>query len=613
MIFGKCIGNASEAKGEIGLVVASIYESGDVANVIYYSPRKPLVLVPKSFFILKAGECRDLTNSQRLKRTISFVVGDEVEFELAPGSDRIVQWIRKSPDVLNVFLSEDNFLAKSIGIISPPNVKQDGLWTKDFDWVPLEPEQLRYYEPNVPINVTIVIDISFGDHDNAKCFMLEYFKPACTYKLLSIDSVSRNPDFLCLAPWKKITNLATDHDLAAGFEESTVISEVTNSDRLEYSYSANSRASSNERKNMVMDHDLAPGFEESSVISEDTNSVVDFHCANIRTSSNERSALRESQVVSSWTAENYATDDWGIIARYVFNIDKLRTEKALQSRKVIIGGAEWYLCIEDIGDSLRVLLCCNMDSEEFSYDTNGLYVLLGQKRVECEFNHCYASNQPDMSSLQYLFEQLNDSANGHISADNHVTVEAYFSFKRVRSSPVDVSLFSAPMSFRSDCVLVVEDTRVYVNKGLLSVYSAYFDELFNGDPGTNQSNEIVLTDVTVAEFKAMLSAIFPTEEQFVITESNVCSMLKRASQFRIPFFTGKCEEFLMTCPNGSDEEGVSLVTKLSLSEKYRLDELKNWCISQFKSPADLQALQMSEEFEKLDGEVLRAILKNISW
>ncbi|KAI1703867.1 BTB/POZ domain-containing protein [Ditylenchus destructor] len=551
MIFGKNFAN----------VVASIYEAGDVANVVYYSPNKPLALVPKSFFVLKPGEGAGLSNSQKLKRTISFTVGEEVEFELVPGSDRIVQWIRKSPEVMNVFLSQDNFVAKSTGIIAPPNVKQDGLWTKEFGWVPLEPEQLGNYEPciDVPMNITIVIDINFGIHDNAKCFMLDDFKPTCSYKLLSIDSISKNREFLCIVPWKKNLDLVTTHDLAPGFEEESVKSEDTISDRLECSYSANSMASSNER-----------------------------------------SDLRECQVFSSWNAEQFSTDDWTISVRYVFNIDKLRTEKALRSTKMIIGGSEWQLCINDIGDSLRVTLCCNMDSDEFSYDTNARYVLFGQKRVECEFKHCYASNRIHIPTLQYLFEQLSDSANGHINDDNHVTVLADFSFKRVRNNPIDVQFFSAPPPFRSDCVLVVEDKRLHVNKVLLSVYSAYFDELFNGDPGKNGSNEIVLTDVSITEFVAMLSAIYPTEEQLVITESNVRSMLKMAARFRIPFITGKCEKFLMTCPNEPDGEGLTLSNKLFLAQGYRLNKLKNWCISH-------------EEFEKLDANTLRVILKNINW
>ncbi|KAI1702879.1 BTB/POZ domain-containing protein [Ditylenchus destructor] len=202
--------------------------------------------------------------------------------------------------------------------------------------------------------------------------------------------------------------------------------------------------------------------------------------------------------------------------RYVFNVEKLRTEKTLRSPTVIIGGSEWYLCIKDIGDSLRVILCCSMDSDEFLYDTNGRYVLFGQKRAEFKFNHCYAFKSLHIPVLQYLFEQLTDSVNGHITADNHITVQADFNFKRVRNNPIDVRLFSAPTPFRSDCMLVVEDKRLYVNKGLLSVYSAYFDELFNGDPGTNGSNEIVVTDVSVTEFIAMLSAIYPTEDHLVI-------------------------------------------------------------------------------------------------
>ncbi|KAI1707432.1 hypothetical protein Ddc_14833 [Ditylenchus destructor] len=314
MIFGRYIGNEDDAQGEIGLVVASLYQCGDVANVVYYSPRKPLVLVPESFFVLKPGECRDLTNSQRLKRTIRFLVGNEVEFELVHGSDRIVQWIRKSPEVLDVSLSQDHFVAKSTGIISPPNVKQDGLWTKDFDWVPLEPEQLRNYEPDVPLNVTIVIDISFGEHENATFFRLNDFKPTYTYKLLSIDSVSDNPDFLCYAPWKKTPNLVTVYDLVPGLEESSGKSEDTNSDQPESSYSANSRTSSNEKNydgHLRMIKNPKYRLED---IPESSSSQPTLGTQDLDKKIYQRDRFaRERQISSSWTDfKKYPNDDWSI-------------------------------------------------------------------------------------------------------------------------------------------------------------------------------------------------------------------------------------------------------------------------------------------------------------
>ncbi|KAI1703868.1 hypothetical protein DdX_14611 [Ditylenchus destructor] len=308
MIFGKHFGNASDAKGESGLVVASIYEPGDVANVIYYSPNKPLALVPKSFFVLKPGEGAGLSNSQKLKRTISFTVGEEVEFELVPGSDRIVQWIRKAPEVMDVFLSQDHFVAKSTGIIAPPNVKQDGLWTKEFGWVPLEPEQLGNFEPDVPMNIRIVIDISFGEHENAKFFKLNDFQPTCSYKLRSIDSVSDNPDFLCIAPWKKMTDLVRNHDLAPGFEEASVKSEDINSDLPESSYSANNRTS-NERNfdgNLRM---IRPPRYKREDIPECSSNQPTLDTHDLHNKIYQRDLL-ECQVFSSWTAEEYATDDW---------------------------------------------------------------------------------------------------------------------------------------------------------------------------------------------------------------------------------------------------------------------------------------------------------------
>ncbi|KAI1707442.1 hypothetical protein Ddc_14843 [Ditylenchus destructor] len=258
MTLGKYSGDVAEAKGEIGVVVATIYEPGDVAYVIYYSSNKPLALVPKSLFAFSPSDA-GISQSRLTKRPTRYRVGDSVEFALVSGSDRIVEWVRKPTDTVNVFPSEGikRFVAKSTGIISPPNVKQDGLWTKDFDWVHLEPEQLKDYEPDVPVDVTILIDISFGDHVNSRYFKLEDFKPTCTYKLLSINAVSDDLDFLHVAPWKKTVTLVSDHDLTIGSTEASLKSEDENSDQPESSHSANGKASSCE-SDLLPNREIAP-------------------------------------------------------------------------------------------------------------------------------------------------------------------------------------------------------------------------------------------------------------------------------------------------------------------------------------------------------------------
>ncbi|KAI1712956.1 hypothetical protein Ddc_12180 [Ditylenchus destructor] len=228
MMFGRY--SDPYAKGEIGLIVASIYEAGEVANVIYYSGNKPLAIVPKSFFVVPPSEYARISSSQRNKRTTIFMVGDNVEFELVPGSNRIVQWIRKSPGILGVSLSEESnkFVTKTKAVIPPPDVKQNCFWAKEFGWIPFDPELLDDYGdvyPEVPMNVTISIDICFGKHNNARMFMLNDFKPTCTYELFSIESVSKKRDFLRFAPWEQMSDLGSDHDSAHATAEISMKSE----------------------------------------------------------------------------------------------------------------------------------------------------------------------------------------------------------------------------------------------------------------------------------------------------------------------------------------------------------------------------------------------------
>ncbi|KAI1725671.1 hypothetical protein DdX_02345 [Ditylenchus destructor] len=215
------------ARGNIGVIVASIYGPGEVANVVYYSNTKPLALVPRSYFVPKPEGIKGLTNSQIRKRTEIFKVEDNVEFEV--DKKGIVQWIRKSPAFLDIYLCENKFLQKALGVVSPSTEGQSVLWVKGLGLVAASSEMLKQVEPNVTWTITIEIKISFGEHENSPSLFLDSFKPTYELELHSFESVEDNIGFVRQAPWMNDSN----DEIQQGSLDQTLESEqttVTNED-----------------------------------------------------------------------------------------------------------------------------------------------------------------------------------------------------------------------------------------------------------------------------------------------------------------------------------------------------------------------------------------------
>ncbi|KAI1732168.1 hypothetical protein Ddc_01021 [Ditylenchus destructor] len=198
------------ARGSIGVIVASIYGTGEVANVVYYSNTKPLALVPRSYFVPKPEGIKGLTNSQIRKRTEIFKVEDNVEFEV--DKKGIVQWIRKSPAFLDIYLCENKFLQKALGVVSPSTEGEPVLWVKGLGLVPASSEMLKQVVPNVTWTITIEIKISFGEHENSPSLFLDSFKPTYELELHSFESEEDNVGFVRQAPWMNDSNDESQQD-----------------------------------------------------------------------------------------------------------------------------------------------------------------------------------------------------------------------------------------------------------------------------------------------------------------------------------------------------------------------------------------------------------------
>ncbi|KAI1702897.1 BTB/POZ domain-containing protein [Ditylenchus destructor] len=342
-----------------------------------------------------------------------------------------------------------------------------------------------------------------------------------------------------------------------------------------------------------------------SVMSEFVNIKDEMKAINeiVQTLRPKEERLRPKEDVAANTGIHRGTLSLPFIAK------ELKAEGILRSPKVPIAGASWYISIKVIGNSFILFLCCTPESQEIGYQISGYYSLLhGEKRVAVSFEYFY--KKPPVKRipiLQYTFYRLSDHGNELVSHENCTTAQVDFGFKRVLIRSADIDSFLNPM-FPSDCVFVVEGHRLHLNKGFLSVHSPYFSELFNEKTA---DNEYIFDDVSVNEMGQLLSMIYPMKKKNIITKSNIRSMLRVSTRFAVTDVIDKCEEFLINCPTGTPEERLSLSEKLFLSQNYKLNDLKNWCIEQVNTTADFKALQSCQEYKSLDGDILRSILNNV--
>ncbi|GMR33598.1 hypothetical protein PMAYCL1PPCAC_03793, partial [Pristionchus mayeri] len=64
----------------------------------------------------------------------------------------------------------------------------------------------------------------------------------------------------------------------------------------------------------------------------------------------------------------------------------------------------------------------------------------------------------------------------------------------------------------SDGILVVQGTKFYVNKQILSLQSPFFDKTFNGQFMEAQADEIPIEEVKANDFKKLIKMMYPIGE-----------------------------------------------------------------------------------------------------
>ncbi|CAO4370938.1 unnamed protein product [Caenorhabditis nigoni] len=159
--------------------------------------------------------------------------------------------------------------------------------------------------------------------------------------------------------------------------------------------------------------------------------------------------------------------------------------------------------------------------------------------------------------------------------------------------------FDESQKHLSDVILVVQDTKLYVQKKYLALHSSYFKTLFFGKFAECQKSEIKLNGIDANYFRSFLELIHG--DSFVI-EDTVDGILHVADMYDVPTAIRRCENFLI------DESERSIVEKLQLALRYNLENLKSKCLSEITEISEIESV-MAANLPEMNLSTSQALLQ----
>uniref|UniRef100_A0A915D0R7 BTB domain-containing protein n=1 Tax=Ditylenchus dipsaci TaxID=166011 RepID=A0A915D0R7_9BILA len=274
--------------------------------------------------------------------------------------------------------------------------------------------------------------------------------------------------------------------------------------------------------------------------------------------------------------------DGSNLVKMLWNINDKR-DRSFEGQLVLIGDAKWYLGIWKSRENISVYLNCVRESA-------------GQ-------------NQGQALLQSFLF----DRDNGFVDANGNVEICAEVNVRGFTPKREKVNHFSSSTPFYTDCVLILGEKEVHINKGLLSVYSPVFNNIFNSEEFQLEKNaegtfseelKNALEGISRSQFVQLLTVIYPSREP--ITDSNVEVLLKLASRFEMKDVLQHC-----VCHLTSWRTGFTVAKKLHLAQEYGLEDLKEMCIDRYHTLDDLKQLEKNEIYKFLDKDIKIKLFERI--
>ncbi|PIC47603.1 hypothetical protein B9Z55_006905 [Caenorhabditis nigoni] len=184
--------------------------------------------------------------------------------------------------------------------------------------------------------------------------------------------------------------------------------------------------------------------------------------------------------------------------------------------------------------------------------------------------------------------------------DNKLTVEVNVEIlKRTGFGKNNIREFDESQKEVSDVILVVQDTKFYVQKMYLALQSSYFKALFFGKFNESEKSEIELKDIEADDFQNFLELIHGESS---VDDDTVTGILNLADMYDSPTAIRRCEEFLLK------KSKKSTVQKLQLALRCNLEHLKNKCLSKITTISDIKSI-MAANLPEMDLSTSQALLQ----
>ncbi|KAI1690692.1 BTB/POZ domain-containing protein [Ditylenchus destructor] len=232
-------------------------------------------------------------------------------------------------------------------------------------------------------------------------------------------------------------------------------------------------------------------------------------------------------------------------------------------------------------------------------------------------------NEPEYASLNYQTRRmlLDNIIETQLTTFNSLSYmpssNEYFdeTFQGNSQIPVNLKAKQAgvakileALSSSTDCspdiVLVVGDRQIEAHKQYLSVYSRYFNAMFQNDFKEGRENVVELEGIGYGEILELLTVVYPTE--YPITGLNIATILKLADRFLMPAILARCKKALK---RSSTIKGA---LKLWCAQRYNFDDLQEEFAREYKTIADVMRIKAEPEFEELDDKTRALILDSIT-
>ena len=162
----------------------------------------------------------------------------------------------------------------------------------------------------------------------------------------------------------------------------------------------------------------------------------------------------------------------------------------------------------------------------------------------------------------------------------------------------DPHYFSKPWKL-SDVILLVEEEKFHVHRGVLALSSPVFEKMFSSEFQEKDKNEVTLPDKKASEVEELLLMLYPSVAEKQITEENCYFLVNLANEYQIEAIVRRCEDFMVELVKTRPKD---CVIAMIFAQKYELAKLKKAGTEQayYLTLEELKSDKMYNQIEKKD-------------